>query len=65
MKAFLVQGALDKICSLLRIENQAEGVIKFGLQALSVLVETGRCIKHMCYNFMDHYNGAHFQNNAT
>ena len=42
LKAFLAQGALDKICSLLRIEDQAESVIRFGLQALGALVETGR-----------------------
>lgn len=40
-QGFLLEGALAKICSLLSIPDQSSDVLRYGLGALSAIVEIG------------------------
>lgn len=43
-RAFLQEGALEKLCSLLSIADQPSEVVRYGLLALSALVEIGETV---------------------
>ena len=40
-QAFLCEGALEKICSLISSTDQSSDVIRFGVEALNALTENG------------------------